>query len=109
MDDLIAHIRKGAQVDGKITLYAHSLAGRPQSEWQTLREHSCNVAEVAARFAQPGIGRAFWVGCMISGRLVRRFKLIWQRKMESKMIASTMVRTIPILEQGRYGPLASME
>lgn len=53
MDDLIAHIRKGDQVDGKITLYAHSLAGRPQSEWQTLREHSCNVAEVAARFAQP--------------------------------------------------------
>ena len=34
-------------------VYAHSLPGRPQSEWQTLEEHSRNVAELAAKFAAP--------------------------------------------------------
>ncbi len=36
-----------------MTCYAHSLPGRPQSEWQTLEEHSCNVAKLAAKFAAP--------------------------------------------------------
>lgn len=33
--------------------FAHSLPGRPQSEWQTLEEHSQNVAKLAAKFAAP--------------------------------------------------------
>ena len=35
------------------TLYAHSLPGRPESEWQTLEDHSRNVAKLAAEFAAP--------------------------------------------------------
>ena len=34
-------------------VYAHSLPGRPESEWQTLEKHSRNVAELAAQFAAP--------------------------------------------------------
>lgn len=30
-----------------MSVYAHSLPGRPESEWQTLEEHSRNVAELA--------------------------------------------------------------
>jgi CRISPR-associated endonuclease/helicase Cas3 len=33
--------------------YAHSLEGRPPSEWQPLDEHLKNVAEMAADFARP--------------------------------------------------------
>lgn len=36
-----------------MTCYAHSLPGRPPSEWQTLEDHSRNVAELAAKFAAP--------------------------------------------------------
>jgi HD superfamily phosphohydrolase YqeK len=32
--------------------YAHSLEGRPPSEWQPLEEHLKNVAELARRFAE---------------------------------------------------------
>jgi len=32
--------------------YAHSLEGRPPSEWQLLEEHLKNVAELARRFAE---------------------------------------------------------
>ena len=35
------------------TLYAHSLPCRPESEWQTLEDHSRNVAKLAAEFAAP--------------------------------------------------------
>lgn len=45
------------------TVYAHSLSGRPQSEWQTLEEHSHNVAELAAKFAAP-------FGCAETARLL---------------------------------------
>ncbi len=34
-------------------VYAHSLPGCPDSEWQTLEEHSRNVADLAAKFAAP--------------------------------------------------------
>ena len=30
------------------TIYARSLEGKPHSEWQTLREHSVNVAHLAS-------------------------------------------------------------
>lgn len=43
--------------------YAHSLSGCPQSEWQTLEEHSRNVAELAAKFAAP-------FGCAETARLL---------------------------------------
>lgn len=33
--------------------YAHSLEGRPPSEWQPLKEHLGNVAQLAAEFARP--------------------------------------------------------
>jgi len=32
--------------------YAHSLEGRPESQWQRLDEHLQNVAELAAGFAK---------------------------------------------------------
>ena len=32
--------------------YAHSLPGRPPSEWQPLAEHLRNVAELARGFAE---------------------------------------------------------
>ena len=32
--------------------YAHSLDGRPVSEWQLLDEHLLNVAELARTFAE---------------------------------------------------------
>lgn len=43
--------------------YAHSLPGRPPSDWQTLEEHSRNVAELAAGFAAP-------FGCSETARLL---------------------------------------
>ena len=33
--------------------YAHSAEGQPPEKWQTLEEHSRNVAELAAKFAAP--------------------------------------------------------
>jgi len=33
--------------------YAHSLEGKPPSEWQRLDEHLNNVAEMARAFAEP--------------------------------------------------------
>jgi CRISPR-associated endonuclease/helicase Cas3 len=39
--------------------YAHSLEGRPPSEWQPLEEHLKNVAEKAAEFARPFGGENF--------------------------------------------------
>lgn len=36
-----------------MTVYAHSLKGHPKTEWQTLEKHSRNVAELAAKFAEP--------------------------------------------------------
>lgn len=36
-----------------MSVYAHSLPGCPESEWQTLEEHSRSVAELAAKFAAP--------------------------------------------------------
>lgn len=44
-------------------IYAHSLPGRPESEWQTLEEHSRNVGELAAKFAAP-------FGCAETARLL---------------------------------------
>jgi len=32
--------------------FAHSLEGRPKSEWQPLIEHLKNIAEVARSFAE---------------------------------------------------------
>ena len=32
--------------------YAHSLKGKPQSEWQQLEEHLKNVTEFARKFAE---------------------------------------------------------
>ena len=34
-------------------IYAHSLPGQDKSKWQTLEDHSRNVAELAAKFAAP--------------------------------------------------------
>jgi len=45
---------------GRYQHYAHSVAGRPESDWQTLQEHLENTAELAERFATgfaPGWGR----------------------------------------------------
>ncbi|MFA5032889.1 MAG: CRISPR-associated helicase Cas3' [bacterium] len=39
--------------------YAHSLEGRPQEEWQELKEHLKNVAKLAKQFAEP-IGAGDW-------------------------------------------------
>jgi CRISPR-associated helicase Cas3/CRISPR-associated endonuclease Cas3-HD len=39
--------------------YAHSLKGRPQEEWQKLKEHLTNVAELARHFAEP-FGAGDW-------------------------------------------------
>ena len=36
-----------------MTCYAHSLKGHPEEDWQTLEEHSRNVAKLAAQFAAP--------------------------------------------------------
>ena len=37
--------------------YAHSLPGRPPSEWQPLEEHLKNVAALVREFAEPfGVG-----------------------------------------------------
>ena len=33
--------------------YAHSLEGRPQAEWQKLKDHLRNVAKLARQFAEP--------------------------------------------------------
>ena len=33
--------------------YAHSAKDQPPEKWQTLEEHSRNVAELAAQFAAP--------------------------------------------------------
>ena len=44
-------------------IYAHSLEGKPPSEWQTLEDHSNGTAELAAKFAG-----AF--GCENYGRLI---------------------------------------
>jgi len=33
--------------------YAHSLEGQPPEEWQLLKDHLNNVAEMAAEFAAP--------------------------------------------------------
>lgn len=46
-----------------MTCYAHSLPERDPSEWQTLEEHSRNVAELAAKFAAP-------FGCAEAARLL---------------------------------------
>uniref|UniRef100_UPI0024930269 CRISPR-associated endonuclease Cas3'' n=1 Tax=Cardiobacterium hominis TaxID=2718 RepID=UPI0024930269 len=35
------------------TYYAHSAENRPQSDWQTLKNHAENVAALAAQFAEP--------------------------------------------------------
>ena len=35
------------------TVYAHSLKGHSEKDWQTLEEHSRNVADLAAEFAAP--------------------------------------------------------
>ena len=43
--------------------FAHSLPGRSQSEWQTLEDHSQNVAKLAAEFAAP-------FGCSEAARLL---------------------------------------
>jgi len=42
--------------------YAHSLEGKPPSEWQRLDEHLKNVAEMARSFAE-----AFGLATYISG------------------------------------------
>ena len=36
-----------------MTCYAHSLKDHPEKDWQTLEEHSRNVADLAAKFAAP--------------------------------------------------------
>lgn len=41
------------RMDGGPVLYAHSLPGRPHSEWETLGEHSQAVASRAGSFAEP--------------------------------------------------------
>ena len=33
--------------------YAHSAENRPESDWQTLKNHAENVAALAAQFAEP--------------------------------------------------------
>ena len=43
--------------------YAHSAPGMPREQWQTLEEHSQNVAELAAKFAAP-------FGCAETARLL---------------------------------------
>jgi hypothetical protein len=40
--------------------YAHTLEGKPPSEWQPLEEHLKNVAEMARSFAE-----SFRVGCWV--------------------------------------------
>ena len=35
------------------TCYAHSAENRPESDWQTLKNHAENVAALAAQFAEP--------------------------------------------------------
>jgi CRISPR-associated endonuclease/helicase Cas3 len=46
--------------------YAHSLEGKSLTEWQELREHLKNVAELARQFAEPfGAGEwAYFVGIL---------------------------------------------
>jgi len=39
--------------------YAHSVEGKPPSEWQTLEEHLKNVAEMARSFAE-SFGAGNW-------------------------------------------------
>jgi CRISPR-associated endonuclease/helicase Cas3 len=41
------------------TIFAHSLPGRPQSEWETLEAHAVRVAELARSFAS-AFGAADW-------------------------------------------------
>jgi hypothetical protein len=41
------------------TIFAHSLPGRPQSEWETLEVHTARVAELARSFAS-AFGAADW-------------------------------------------------
>ena len=43
--------------------YAHSLPGMQEEKWQTLEEHSCNVAKLAAEFAES-------FGCAETARLL---------------------------------------
>lgn len=42
--------------------FAHTLDGRPESEWQPLLEHLTQVAELAAQFAEP-FGAPEWGRC----------------------------------------------
>jgi CRISPR-associated endonuclease/helicase Cas3 len=39
--------------------YAHTLPGRPSSEWQLLEDHLKNVADLAPSFAEP-FGAGEW-------------------------------------------------
>jgi hypothetical protein len=41
------------------TIFAHSLPGRPQSDWETLEVHAARVAELARSFAS-AFGAADW-------------------------------------------------
>lgn len=38
--------------EAAVTCYAHTLEGRPESEWQRLDDHLRNVAQPAERFAR---------------------------------------------------------
>lgn len=45
--------------------YAHSLEGKPPSDWQPLEEHLQNVARIAAEFAG-------YFGAPVWGSIIRR-------------------------------------
>lgn len=56
--------KPGVNMMGETTIetsavYAHSLPGRPQSEWETLDEHAAAVAELARSFAE-AFGAGDW-------------------------------------------------
>lgn len=47
------------QPQGGAAPYAHSLPGRPLTDWQALDRHAANVAEMAAAFARPFASQAW--------------------------------------------------
>lgn len=59
--------------------YAHSLPGKPPSEWQLLEDHLKNVAELARSFGEPfGAGEwAYLAGLWHDlGKYSKNFRII---------------------------------
>jgi hypothetical protein len=54
--------RKGLKMSREV-FYAHSLPGRPESEWQPLEDHLEGTARLDERFASAfGLARCGWRG-----------------------------------------------